>query len=378
MVRVGALADELTMENFQQPPNTIPGLGAGEPNALALQSQTSSLSPTQPQKPFYKRPLWIVLFIVIALMVLTTSFWIGYAYQTRDKASFKCQLAKPIMKVIDYRQQEYNEKCRIAFYEATVPLDMPAEYVVFEYEFHSPPGADGVATIRFDDEVIATLRESETPAGLQQATFEFPRREPGNYRLRVETVPYTDASSEFRLSNFRFGYHTYDTNAQIEQEEPNPSVRSLAEFTYNQDHSKSETGIVAYTGNDVELRTTDGPAWIYIPIQTDDWIIGMSADVDFVSQGVAEGLMAVYIDSRALGGNVDERHSINSSDNGRPRAWYIAPLEPGTYTLAFRLDAHTEVPSAITIKNIGLWTYTQEQFMQSEYYQYLQRYGTEL
>lgn len=362
------------MENSQQPPSNVPNLSGG----VRPIPQEGPVDLSSHKKPFYKRPTGIVLIVFFSLIILITSAWVGYAYQTRDQASFKCQLAKPIMKVVDYRQQDYNEKCRIAFYEATVPLDTPADFVVFEYEFHSEEGAHGIVTIEFDGEVIATIDEAEVASGLQKAEFDFPTRQPGKYTLRIQTVPYTDVSSEFKISNFRFGYYTATTNSSPQQEEPNPSVRPLMEFTYNQDYSPSETGIVSFVNSDIELRTTDGPAWIYIPIKTNDWVVGLNADVDFTSEGAAEGLMAVYIDSEPIGGNIDERYHINFAENGRPDAWYTGPLEPGTYTLAFRLDAHTEVPSAIIIKNIKIWTYADEQFRQSEYYQYLKAYGGEL
>ncbi len=111
----------------------------------------------------------------------------------------------------------------------------------------------------------------------------------------------------------------------------------------------SETGTVDTSGGDLRMDTGSS-VWISSLITVTDWADVLFFEGEFASDPGAEGLLQVYWDGELIA-MLDERESLEGSQD------YLLALpgtyEAGVYSLSFRLDPHTAIPSSMVIDNVA-------------------------
>jgi hypothetical protein len=248
----------------------------------------------------------------------------------------------------------------------------------FDVEFiKKDPKADGIFTVMIDDDTIATIRESELGEGVHTQQYTFPLKvESESHELTFRLVPTTKAKSNLSLKNVRTGLvadalseEEYKTVAWLQNLPPTGQVVKLgaggtaepvstvdsSEETYEINNLssfpslQSETGEVVVGGNTITLDASDGPAWVSINYHSDKPFDAFRFYLDFPkSDEGSEGLLSVYINDQEYR-QFDERYAL---PNYEEFIAFYGDQFPDDFTITFRLDSYTSVPSKVVISDI--------------------------
>jgi hypothetical protein len=112
---------------------------------------------------------------------------------------------------------------------------------------------------------------------------------------------------------------------------------------------KSNTGEVEIHPDGLVEMVTGSPVWMTTIVQTEELTNLLAFEASFVSEEGAEGILQVFW-GEDLVATLDER----LSGDGMEEYMFALPdtFDPGAYTLSFRLDSFTDVPSDILIGHI--------------------------
>jgi hypothetical protein len=111
----------------------------------------------------------------------------------------------------------------------------------------------------------------------------------------------------------------------------------------------STTGTTAVAGTVVTMKA-GSPTWLSTLVPAAQPVNILTLHANFTDAG-AEGLLAVYWDEQYLG-QVDERFALP----GNQEYSFVLPatVQPGTYSLAFRLDPYSAAQSDIVIDGVTM------------------------
>jgi len=112
----------------------------------------------------------------------------------------------------------------------------------------------------------------------------------------------------------------------------------------------SDTGTVSVSDDNVCKMTTGSPVWMAMVLTTDGPTDMLMFDIQFDGSDLGEGLLSVYLDDELVA-LIDERTAGSGLES------YLfsltEPIDPGVYTLSFRMDPYGEDPASVSISNLG-------------------------
>jgi hypothetical protein len=110
----------------------------------------------------------------------------------------------------------------------------------------------------------------------------------------------------------------------------------------------SDTGSIFPDGTHLSL-TTGSPVWIVSEINVNEPTNLLAFDAAFTSDSGAEGLFSVYWNNQLVA-MIDERTATPELET---YIFYLSSIyQPGSYSLALRLDSYTDVASSIEIDHV--------------------------
>lgn len=110
---------------------------------------------------------------------------------------------------------------------------------------------------------------------------------------------------------------------------------------------KNPAGFIEYW----YLETTES-VWVKMGFTLKNPTDGFEFDYEFLSGAGAEGYLTIYFDGD-VAGHIDERYKEIGAIRS-PR-FALGRVEPGTHTLAFRIDPYTETASSVKIMDLKFY-----------------------
>jgi hypothetical protein len=115
-------------------------------------------------------------------------------------------------------------------------------------------------------------------------------------------------------------------------------------------YTTSDTGTVGLTEDDILSMTTGSPVWFTTFLKVTETTDVLLFDALFDPEDAGEGLLSVYLNDELIA-LIDE-----VAVGGEPESYFFAlsePLDPGIYTLSFRMDPYGEDPASVSVSNVA-------------------------